>query len=140
MFSYANQCWRCIENMTSLSTLTLSFSPFRMLIRHYTSTFRLLSCLWSRTSLTLSTSSLTTLDMVMKRLIDSKQHRKALDLFEQQSALRTDVTVNMAMRACIALQDYQRGRHIIKHLPSQSLNNPFTQTSLIRFYSKPTEI
>ena len=109
-----------------------------MLISHYTSTFRLLSCLWSRTCLALSTSSLTKLDVAMKRFIDSKQYRKALDLFEQQSAVRTDISVNMAMRACIELHDYQRGRHMIKHLPSHLLNSPFTQTSLIHFYSKST--
>ena len=74
----------------------------------------------------------------MKRVIDTKQYEKALDLFEQQSALRTDVSINMAMRACIELQDYQRGRDMIKYLPSHSLNNSFIQTSLIRFYSKST--
>jgi len=72
----------------------------------------------------------------MKKLIDSKQYQKALDLFQQQSKLRTDISVNMALKACTKLHDYQRGINIEKQLSSHSRNDPFIQTSLIQFYSK----
>jgi hypothetical protein len=72
----------------------------------------------------------------MKKLIDSKQYQKALDLFQQQSKLPTDISVNMALKACTKLHDYQRGINIEKQLSSHSRNDPFIQTSLIQFYSK----
>jgi hypothetical protein len=72
----------------------------------------------------------------MKKLIDSKQYQKALDLFQQQSGPRTDVFVNMALKACTKLHDHQCGINIEKQLTSHSRNNPFIQTSLIHFYSK----
>ena len=72
----------------------------------------------------------------MKALIDSKQYRKALTLFDQQSQTFTDLEINMALKACTSLNEYQRGVKIHQQLSSQSLNNPLIQSSLIRFYSK----
>ena len=85
---------------------------------------------------TLSTSSLTQLESNMKRLVDSKQYHQALDLFHRQSTRHTDISVNMAIRACIGLQDHQRGYDLIRTVSSDALNNYYTQASLIRFYSK----
>jgi hypothetical protein len=102
------------------------------------SIFRRFSCLYQKRCLTSSTSLPTTtdLDVSMKKLIDSKQYQKAIDLFEQQSNLCTDISVNMALKACTKLHDYQRGIKIEKQLSSHSRNNHFIQTSLIHFYSK----
>lgn len=72
----------------------------------------------------------------MKSLINSKDYQKALDLFEEETAFATDVSFNMAIKACTELRQHERGLQIIKHLPSHSLHNYFIQTSLIRFYSK----
>lgn len=109
-----------------------------MLTVHCSSALRRLSCLWRQTCLTLSTSSLTQLDMTMKKWVDSKQYHQALDLFEQQPTHRTNVSINMAIKACTEMKDYRRGRDIIEHLSLFSMKNPFIQTSLIRFYSKST--
>lgn len=54
-------------------------------------------------------SSLIKLDVTMKNLIDSQQYEKALDLFSQPSEVHTDITINMALKACTKLSDYKRG-------------------------------
>ena len=72
----------------------------------------------------------------MKKLIELKQYRKALALFDEQSKMNTDFEINMALKACTKLNDYQRGMKIQQQLSSQSLKNPYIQTSLIHFYSK----
>ena len=107
-----------------------------MLNIHLPSALRLSSYFRRQICLTLSTSSLKQLDSNMKRLVDSKQYHQALELFHKQSTRRTDISVNMAIRACIGLQDHQRGHDLIKTLSSDALNNYYTQASLIRFYSK----
>ena len=107
-----------------------------MLNIHRSSALRLSSYFRRQICLTLSTSSLTQLDSTMKRLVDSKQYHQALDLFHKQSTRHTDISVNMAIRACIGLQDHQRGYDLIRTLSSDSLKNYYTQASLIRFYSK----
>jgi hypothetical protein len=84
----------------------------------------------------ISSSSSVKLDITMKELIDSKQYEKALDLYDQQSEFYSDVSINMALKACTKLYDYKRGINIQRRLSSQSLNNPFIQTSLIHFYSE----
>jgi len=72
----------------------------------------------------------------MKKLIDSKQYQKALDVFDKQSKMLTDFDINMALKSCSKLHDYQRGIKIHQQLSSNSLNNCFIQTSLIHFYSE----
>lgn len=100
--------------------------------------FRRFSSLYIKTYRTFSTSSTTMmkLDLTMQKFIKLKQYEKALDLFQKQSELRTDISVNMALKACAELQDYQRGINIEKQLLPSSLNNHFIQISLIQFYSK----
>jgi len=88
-------------------------------------------------SISSSSSSSTKLDLTMKKLIDSQQYEKALNLFDQQSESSTDICITMALKACTKLQDYKRGMNIQRQLSSRSLNNPFIQTSLIHFYSEP---
>jgi hypothetical protein len=61
---------------------------------------------------------------------------KLLDLFECEPQLRTDNSVNMAIKACTELHDYERGKTIIKQLSADSFSNQFTQKSLLQFYSK----
>ena len=72
----------------------------------------------------------------MKKLIDCKQFRHALDVFDKQSHIADDLALNMALKACSNLQDYQRGLEIVRQLSPKSLNNPFIQTSLLHFYSE----
>ncbi|CAM4821705.1 unnamed protein product [Rotaria magnacalcarata] len=71
----------------------------------------------------------------VKKLLDSKEYQKVLNLFDQQSHLCKDIEINMALRACINLNDYQRGINIQEKLSQDSLNNSYIQTSLIRLYS-----
>jgi hypothetical protein len=72
----------------------------------------------------------------MKKLIYSKQYRKALGLFDQQTKMSSDITINLALKACTKLKDYQRGIKMKRQLSSKSHANPFIQASLIHFYSK----
>jgi hypothetical protein len=72
----------------------------------------------------------------MKKLIDSKEYKKALDIFYKQSQFQTNASINMALKASTKLNDYKRGMNIIKQFSKDSLKNPFIQTSLIDFYSK----
>ncbi len=83
----------------------------------------------------LLSSSLIKLDLTMKELINLKQYQKALDLFEQLKS-STDVTINLALKACTKSNNYEYGLKIREQLSPKSLNNPFIQTSLIHFYSK----
>ncbi|CAF1159522.1 unnamed protein product [Adineta steineri] len=92
----------------------------------------------SKISLTLlsssSSSSSKAIYSRMKGLIDSKQYEKALSIFDQESHLCKDIEINMALKACINLKDYQRGMNIQKKLSQNSLENPYIQTTLIQFY------
>ena len=72
----------------------------------------------------------------MKKLISTKQYKKALNLFNQQSGTLTNQTINMAIKACTKLHDYEEGLKIVQKLSSESLNDPYIQPSLIHFYSK----
>ena len=84
----------------------------------------------------ISSSSSIIVNSTMKKLIDSRQYRNALVLFDEQSQMNTDFDINMALKACTKLQDYERGMKMEQQLSSHSRNNLFIQTSLIHFYSK----
>ncbi|CAF1016309.1 unnamed protein product [Rotaria sordida] len=77
---------------------------------------------------------------ILKNLINSKQYEKALDLFDKNYEICTDLSINMAIKACTILQDYKRGINIQKKLSTNSLNNPYIQISLIRFYMQCHDI
>ncbi|CAF4838862.1 unnamed protein product [Rotaria sp. Silwood1] len=81
-----------------------------------------------------SSSSSNKLNSTMKILIDSKQYKKALDLFNKQSQISTNFTINMAIKACTKLRDYQTGFKILEEFSSKSRNDPYIQTSSIHFY------
>ena len=72
----------------------------------------------------------------MKKLIDSKQYRKALELYNKQSEPCTDFVIDMALKACIKWNDYQHGRNIHRKFSLESLKNPFIKASLIQLYSE----
>ncbi len=105
------------------------FSIFRCYVIQYTQRNK-------TSSISSSLSSSFKLGSTMKKLIDSKQYRKALDLFDEQSEMFSDITINLALKACTKLNDRQRSIKIQQQLSSKSLKNPFIQTSLIQFYSK----
>ena len=75
-------------------------------------------------------------DLMMKQLIDSRRYKDALDLFEKQSQISTDITMNLALKACTKLNDRERGVRIHQRLSPTSRNNPFIQASLLHFYSE----
>jgi hypothetical protein len=87
-----------------------------------------------------SSSSSTFSKSTMKKLIDAKEYRKALDLLEKEGEKSSDIHINLALKACTRLHDYQYGKKIHKELSPSSLNNLFIQTSLIHFYSKWTKL
>ncbi|CAF2094561.1 unnamed protein product [Rotaria magnacalcarata] len=98
--------------------------------------FQRLLSLYQKNNETLSISSSVKLNATLKKLLDSKQYKEALDLFDQKFEKCTDFTIDMAIKACTISKDYKRGFHIQKRLSSNSLNNPFIQASLIRLYSR----
>jgi len=102
--------------------------------------FRHLSSLYINIYIPFSTSSLSSiakkLNSTMKQLIDLKQYEKALNFFQDQCQFRTDISINMALKACAELRNYQRGIGIEKQLLPSSLNDPFIQTTLMYFYSE----
>ncbi|CAF4660952.1 unnamed protein product, partial [Rotaria magnacalcarata] len=77
----------------------------------------------------LSISSSMKLNAALKKRLDSKQYKEALDVFDQKFEICTDFTIDMAMaiKACTMSKDYKRGFNIQKRLSSNSLNNPFIQ-------------
>ncbi|CAF4823605.1 unnamed protein product [Rotaria socialis] len=86
----------------------------------------------------ISSSSLSSREIYsrMKQLMDSKEYKKTLDFFDQQSHSCTDFEINLALKACISLNEYQCGMNIQKTLSQNSLNNPYIQATLIQFYSE----
>lgn len=72
----------------------------------------------------------------MKKLIDARRYQDVLALFTRQSRVSSDVTFNLALKACSNLGDRKRGIDIHRQLSPQALRNPFIQTSLIHFYSE----
>ena len=82
-------------------------------------------------------STIVDLGLQMKQLNDKKQFRKALSSFEKYSTKkRTSLVIDQALRACIHLNDFQRGKAIHQELPRNLLNNEHIRTTLIRLYSK----
>ncbi|CAF1522535.1 unnamed protein product [Rotaria sordida] len=96
--------------------------------------FRCFLPLYQNNNKKYSISSSVTLNSRMKKLIDSKQYKEALDLFDQQTEICNNFTIDMAIKACTILNDYKRGITIQQKLSSNSLNNSYIQTSLIHFY------
>ena len=72
----------------------------------------------------------------MKKLMDSRKYREALDLFQRQPQMSSDTTLIFALKAAALLRDRERGVAIHQQLSSSSLRNPSIQTSLIHFHSK----
>ena len=76
------------------------------------------------------------MNIKMKKLINARQYKDALDVFDCQSQRSDDVSLNLALKACTKLSNNERGIEIHKKLSSKSLQNRFIQASLVNFYSK----
>lgn len=116
------------ENMTFVDFLA---SQKMLINKNFSIIRRLLSSYEKPNGILFNSSSS---NLTMKKLIDLRQYQKALDLFDKQSEKSTGIDINMALKACTNLHDYQRGKKIHRQLSSNSLNNPFIQTSLVYFY------
>ena len=112
-----------------------TFPTSRLLIRCH---FRADLCIPTHSPISRSISSTATpLESTMKKLTDSRQYQKVLDLFGQQSSIPTTSTaLTLALKACTKLHDRERGIEIHRQLSTRSLEDPYVQTSLIHFYSK----
>lgn len=93
--------------------------------------------LWSfsTTSFPASSSSSTT-QSAMKRLIDAKRYSEALHRYQQSAQRPTEYDSTLALKACTKLRDFSAGTRIHRQLSARALQNPFIQTSLIHFYSR----
>jgi hypothetical protein len=74
----------------------------------------------------------------IKQFNDKKEFQKAIALFDKHSQEQqsTPVAINQALRACVELADFKRGKDIHKRLSPYLANNTFIRTSLIRLYSR----
>lgn len=89
---------------------------------------------WRSLSPSISSTGLAT---KMRRLIDARQFREALALFNQQPLpIPNDPAIILALKASANICDYQSGTRIHRQLSNEALANPRLQTSLIHFYSK----
>ena len=99
--------------------------------------FRNVAVIEHRNILSFSTSSLLrNFGESMKVLIDQKKYQQALNLFNQNATSASDVAINLALKACTKLKNFEYGRNIHQQLSSEKINNPFIKTSLIHLYSK----
>ena len=80
------------------------------------------------------------LGMEMKTLNDSRQFEKVLTLHEQQLKKETNqndsLVANQVLKACIELNEIERGKRIHANLSRAMSNNLYIQTNLIRLYSE----
>ena len=82
-------------------------------------------------------STFVDIGMQMKRLNDTKQYNKALSLFNRHLQQQpTSLIINQALKSCINLNDFHRGKLIHQQLSPFLLNNYYIRTNLIRLYSK----
>ena len=75
-------------------------------------------------------------ELKMKQLIDSKQYVEVLNLYHEQCQSSSKIILNLALKACTKLGDYERGTRIHQQISAQLIQDSFIQTSLIHFYSK----
>ena len=82
-------------------------------------------------------STFVDIGMQMKQLNDSKQYSKAIALFNSHIKKQsTPLTINQALKSCIYLNDFHRGKMIHQQLSPSQVNNKYIRTNLIRLYSK----
>ena len=73
----------------------------------------------------------------MKQMNDAKQFHKAMSLFNRYVQKQpTSLIISQALKACIHLKDFDRGKTIHQQLSPPLLSNPFVRTNLIQLYSK----
>ena len=78
-------------------------------------------------------------DTRMKQLNDQKKYRQAMAVFDALSLEKqpstTTLSVDQAIRACLELDDLQRGVAIGEKLSPTLMSNIFVQSRLIRLHS-----
>jgi thioredoxin-like negative regulator of GroEL len=74
----------------------------------------------------------------MKRLINEEQCDEALSLFDAHTRKRRARITEIveALKACAKMRDIERGRTILRSVPTNWANDPYLQASLINFYRK----
>ncbi|CAF1516483.1 unnamed protein product, partial [Adineta steineri] len=87
-----------------------------------------------------SSSSSRDIYPIMKKLIDTKQYKKAIDIFDEKFDLCKDLEIDLVLKACLNLNEYQCAINIQQKLSQNSLNNPYIQTSLIQLYIQHHDI
>ncbi|CAF1320958.1 unnamed protein product [Adineta steineri] len=87
-------------------------------------------------------STLIDINNRLKQLNMNKQYKKVIDLFDNyiQKNNPSDLVINQTLKACIELGDIKRGSSIYQRLSSQSKQNHFIQTNLIRLFMKSGDI
>ncbi|CAM4814765.1 unnamed protein product, partial [Rotaria magnacalcarata] len=96
-------------NLTSISLYFRHEFSLSIDLRYSIYRFQRLLSLYQKNNETLSISSSVKLNATLKKLLDSKQYKEALDLFDQKFEKCTDFTIDMAIKACTISKDYKRG-------------------------------
>lgn len=93
---------------------------------------RLLSSFQSESSPSLSLpSTSTTFRPTLKKLFDSKQYKKLIDIVDENFSKCINSIIQMAIKACSLSKHYKRVIRIEQKLSPAILNNTMTQESLI---------
>ena len=73
----------------------------------------------------------------MQRLNNNRQFKQSIALFDAHTEKQPNAfAVNQALKACIQLDDINRGIQIHHNLPSSFVYNDFIQATLIHLYSR----
>ncbi|CAF0973398.1 unnamed protein product [Rotaria sordida] len=99
--------------------------------------FQRVLSIYQKNNTKFSNSSSIKLNLTLQKLFGSKQYKEAFEIVDQNFDICTDITINMAIKACAISKDYTRGINIHRKLSSHSINNSYIQASLIQLYSKP---
>ncbi|CAF1223357.1 unnamed protein product [Rotaria sordida] len=97
--------------------------------------FQRVLSIYQKNNTKFSNSSSIKLNLTLQKLFGSKQYKEAFEIVDQNFDICTDITINMAIKACAISKDYTRGINIHRKLSSHSINNSYIQASLIQLYS-----
>ena len=77
---------------------------------------------------------------MMKVLVTNKSYSSALDIYHQHSHFHNDIIHNLALTACIQLNDFQTGKSIHQSLAAITDTNIHLKCALIHFYGHFNQI
>ena len=81
------------------------------------------------------------INTMMSCLINDDQFERALKIYDEYSSLNTDVSHNLALKACKNINDFDRGRQIISEgIVNAKHHSVEVLTSLVDFYAHAKDV